>query len=1312
MKKGIWLSLLAMLLIASVIALPTIRTGLTQKPETEASEIDKAKRKIVDKKDDNTKKKPEVTVIKRDQTVTFLVELEEKALIDIMLTSDGEYQSVRSLLLSESGNSFCDKVRKSQAVVKTSIRKLVTDSDFSDSRSFSAVINAMTVKAPFQDKEKIEKINGVKSVYVFYGDYETFDNDDPDGTEKSADPENTEPENSDPEDFDPHGTDPENSDTGDTDPEEADEDAATTGKLTEIYRDETGLEQAYVSGYYGEGMLISVIDSEFNTEHEAFSVSPEITALDAGGLERLYERVGFNTLSKYKAADVFHGDKICFAYDYAENDCDTSDEKLDHGTAVAAAAAGNNGKEGVRLFTGTARDAQLALMKVASERNSDGTIKIDKESVLAAIDDSVKLGADVINLSFGSYELPDNADLMEVIFNKLEKTGTLVVSASGNGSVNGSALDDYTDTDTRDIHYSTCSNIASANGVLSAGAVSSGIYVSSFMTAGDTVIAYDEISDQPLYDVYEDHTAEYVFLNTVGTNEAYKTITSEGKLVFTLAGELSIEELAKAAYLNGASALALIDDGVRPVPVSDLKVPVITISKDYLSYLMNNTSGELTLYSYSRIFRRDEEKTPEVYNSYCVSPSLELKPRLLTPGDSICSASSDGGYDYYTGSSISAPFVTGMYLLVRQYLGNNEYFAEDDPYTLKNNACALLLSNSDALSYSSSEGCYGSPRIQGGGSADMQKALTSGTMLTSLSGAPASFSIGDGKRSEYELSFTVVNYSQEEKQLTLSSVIQTDSCRSDGNGRFINTFEPRLLEGFETEFYVSEEMTDSVTVAAMDKAEVRVVVRVPEDEAEAYLERFPEGYYIDGYIFLSGGEGETAMNLPFTGFYGSWDGTDPFDADIYDNKRSVSGLENTLAAVAIKDNGYSEVPLKKGENGIHLSREAVRCYTDDSGYGYSFALPDIYTLCDVYEYSAELYGSDGKSLFVMNFDCVGCYRSAGLRPFEKLSKVFADGEKNFANLAEGKYKYIISAKTKAYGGGLSDSFTRSYQLVIDNTAPAEVKNRIYNEDGRTYLALSAKDSSGILDFRLYAAAYSSTDKNYKYTDSLDDLIKAGYISEDCYQLVSKETAENGSAEFIYDITKLSEELSKLKTRTNTWINKSSAYKIVFMAVDYAENTSKPMVADTICYGTAKFTFTDQNGVPAQGITVKLDNKKLTTDNTGTVTFKNIMPDYYRAEVIYDENSFDIDTTSYFVSIRSDRPDFEAQQNVVFKGDYPEEESSSQSSGSSDDKSSSDSPVSSDPPLNDNSWYAVIFVGILLIICVVSLLLRNKQINSK
>ena len=89
--------------------------------------------------------------------------------------------------------------------------------------------------------------------------------------------------------------------------------------------------------------------------------------------------------------------KVVFGFNYCDDNLviDHLNGLSDHGTHVAGIAAANK-VEGSEVV-GVAPDAQIMVMKVFGDNGGAFTMDI-----LAALEDALMLGADVVNLSLGS----------------------------------------------------------------------------------------------------------------------------------------------------------------------------------------------------------------------------------------------------------------------------------------------------------------------------------------------------------------------------------------------------------------------------------------------------------------------------------------------------------------------------------------------------------------------------------------------------------------------------------------------------------------------------------------------------------------------------------------------------------------------------------------------------------------------------------------------------------------------------------------------------------------------------------------------
>lgn len=148
-------------------------------------------------------------------------------------------------------------------------------------------------------------------------------------------------------------------------------------------------------GYKGEGTVIAIIDTGVDPRHKDMVLSeetePKLTKEDVAN--KIKED---NLKGNYYTAKVPYGYNY---YDLNNEILDLGPEASEHGMHVAGTvgANGNPDEGGVR---GVAPEAQILAMKVFSNDPIYSTTFDD--IYLDAIDEAIKLGADVLNMSLGS----------------------------------------------------------------------------------------------------------------------------------------------------------------------------------------------------------------------------------------------------------------------------------------------------------------------------------------------------------------------------------------------------------------------------------------------------------------------------------------------------------------------------------------------------------------------------------------------------------------------------------------------------------------------------------------------------------------------------------------------------------------------------------------------------------------------------------------------------------------------------------------------------------------------------------------------
>lgn len=271
-----------------------------------------------------------------------------------------------------------DAVIAKQAPVKKQIKGKFKDAKVG--RSYGYLVNGFSMTVKFKDIKKIKKLSGVKNVTIA----------------KKYQP--------------------------------ADADANAIAGVEDAWQGTAG-----VGKYKGEGLVVSVIDTGIDATHKDLRLSDESTAaLTASKVKDTIGQIGHG---RYLNA------KVPYAFNYADK-TDAVQELKDtegeaHGMHVAG-IIGANGEnpDGLNSVVGVAPEAQLLDMKVFSNHGGSGAWSDD---IVAAIEDSVALGADVLNLSLGSSSAWDTPlDAQIIALNKAAEKGVLPVVAAGNAGTSSS----------------------------------------------------------------------------------------------------------------------------------------------------------------------------------------------------------------------------------------------------------------------------------------------------------------------------------------------------------------------------------------------------------------------------------------------------------------------------------------------------------------------------------------------------------------------------------------------------------------------------------------------------------------------------------------------------------------------------------------------------------------------------------------------------------------------------------------------------------------------------------------------------------
>lgn len=1330
MKKRIYSVVLSILLASAVFILPIVNSGT----DGERNITDKIKRvtSIINKPsvdDSNTQNtSPKINIPKSDAAVTFIVVTEGDSLSDAVLKSNHKFENVYALLSSDSSRKYLDNIKKTQAVVKASIEKIITQASFQNSYTYNTVLNGFTVTAPYSAMEKIQKITGVVSVIPVFGknflisdiededDYDYYYDDENDYDYYEEDDDyyyESETDEYEPDEYYEEDENEESSDEDNPDEESEVSDTSETSEeskdLTPVYEKMAETQKAHEDGFTGAEKVIAFIDNSFDITHPAFSSAPSSLKYTYNELKSLTDKSVFNINSN---SSVIKSDKIIFAYDYADNDDDTFSESSDHGTLTAVAAAGCRETDDENSFRSIAYNSQVIFMKVCS---SDSNYASD-DSLLAALDDTAKLSPDILNISMG---MNNESELLTKAFDVLSQNGTLICAAAGNNAENVYQSDenglsaDYTD-------YGTISYPSTLPYVISAAASNSTESRSNYIeTADGEKIPYaDFVSNGetpiPVFSESSSDT-EYIFINTYGEYNDYKELDVKGKVVIVKRGAISFDDKLKYAAVYGAAGVIVISDEPLYIPLcaNESMIPCAYVSGDAEKYFNDNPSGTLN-FKADGTFDNPDGGKPAEFSSYGVTKDLRLKPDLSAAGTEI-EIPDNNGFSKFTGTSASSAVISGSASVLSQYLDGKLEIND----TEKNTAITALLMNT-AVPSKYDDKLYYSPRRQGAGNLSIDKAMNASVYITDLNSTP-SVDLGDSTDGKYSFSLVLHNFSDDNCKFKLKTMLQSDKLNSI-SGKIYNTLTPQDISSYCTvKFMADNKEVKEVTVKAQDNLQLDCEIEVKPELIYYYQQFAKNGMYIDGYVFFSPEkDDESELSVPLMGYCGSWADAKIFDESVYQTLKDPAIGANSLNACIVDNGLYNSLVLGKNyftgktdSNTVSVGRETIKNAYDLQTNVTSFILPNYYLLHDTADYTISISDSSGSILYENNIGQISDFVSIDYEPYIGLLNSFnTDTLSNlFSELSDGSYQYTVTASTIDSNGSSGSKQSVSYPFTVDNIAPDAPSGEIYTKNSRLYLKLTSEDDRSVQGFILYTAN-NSNNNSLSYSDRLQELINAGYISEDAYKLISTRF-ENNSAEFIYDITDLYRSLKGLESyaKSND-MNVPVPTSIFAKAVDYSFNLSSPVEFGTTAPGSVHYTITDQYNRPVEGVGIEINGLTLTSGKNGEISFNDIIPDIYGAYITSLPDDYKAESRAQIIDINNNSYDLKFNLKLTYTGTEIVEDEVSETSVPDETVnpaiSQKEDTKNTEKKDMDDSTFALIFVSTTLLISTLSLIISRRK----
>ena len=868
-----------------------------------------------------------------------------------------------------------------------------------------------------------------------------------------------------------------------------------------------GLENS--SGYQGEGMVIAILDTGLEISHQSFAAAPTSPTLTETDIEAVLSGKTLNAEQKktITASQVYHTAKVPFAFDYADNDLDVNPGNAgDHGIHVSGIAAANAGV--VSDVVGTAPQAQILAMKVFSSSGSNGATWDD---ILAAADDAVTLGADVINMSLGStcgFSTPEGEEGVAEVLDRIADNGVLLSISAGNEYSaamgtrigKGHAL-------TANPDYGTVASPSSYSGPLSVASVEKADAIDScYLTVGDRKVAFnDTVEDKTASGVDENSKSfrslagkelSYVVVPGFGEAKDYDGLNVNGKIVLVSRGSVEYNVKKEAAKNAGAAGILVYNNepGMLYMQLDKYDLPSAFISQADGKALaaLEESARKLTVSaSYGKV---DNPTSGEMsdFSSWGVTPELTLKPDITAPGGNIKSATFNNGYTTKSGTSMAAPYISGAMAVVKQYV-EQKHLADSE--TAKAELVSdLLMSTADLVMAGTAP--Y-SPRKQGAGSVNIAAATAAKAYLTAEDGTRPKVELGDDaqKSGSYTVKFQLHNLSDENLTYTLGGYIQADGqevTKQIGSKDVHQVTElPYLLGRIEAQ-----------TVTVPSKGTVTVTVPVGLTEAnKAYLDaNFKNGTYVEGFVTLTPeSSAQPTLSIPYMGFYGDWtqapiiDATDYGDvlngadswSQAYTNTAASSSLEGTVNTY-LGDNPYhSGVPYLSDRNAISPNDDD---YMDSLSFVYTGLLRNVKSL--TYEIKDEKTGDvyysndveyETKSVYSSNYYQI---IPSGVSDYSKFSW---NGTKKdgYSKLPDNTKVIVTVSGQLAYDehAASNQKSSWSFPITIDTKEPEAKGITVRTENGKYFVDLTVSDNQFVSNVTISNSAQTKELASYPVVET-------------------------------------------------------------------------------------------------------------------------------------------------------------------------------------------------------------------------------------
>uniref|UniRef100_UPI003216D880 S8 family serine peptidase n=2 Tax=Clostridium sp. TaxID=1506 RepID=UPI003216D880 len=652
-------------------------------------------------------------------------------------------------------------------------------------------------------------------------------------------------------------------------------------------------EQTWANGYDGEGTVVAVIDTGVDSTHKDMVLTNEDKAeLKIDKVQAISE--------KNKLLGTYRTSKVPYGYNYMDENQEILDLGPDasmHGMHVAGTVGANGDvkNEGIK---GVAPEAQILAMKVFG--NDPEYKSTYGDIVVKAIDDSVRLGADVINMSIGSTAaFVDDKDPEQAAVNKAVKSGVVVAISAGNANVFGNGHDNpYT----ANPDYGVVGSPGLATDSLGVASIENNIVSCrglEFSINGEDFRAPYTSAGTDILSVLKGQELRVVNCGLGGLPEHFP---AEVKGNVALIQRGSYDFTSKIANAEKAGAIAVIvynnasgGDGLWNMPYPEgCTIPALFIGNFYGSKIVDQlktSEVKVAANGNTESVANPVAGSISDFTSWGTTPNLEFKPEITAPGGNIWSTANNNSYKNMSGTSMASPHVAGGAALVLQRIDKDfslagEVRARMAKKLMMSTAIAHIDNGKNQAAGVVAGANYTSPRRQGAGVMDLQAATTTPAIVTDTATGECKINLKEIKGNSAVFTIEVENFSDKELTYNVEGTVQTDLVDEE-----YTYLEAQNIVDKNTNKFPISFSNSTIKVAAKGKTQITTTVDLSNAitgfNGKSIEEVFVNGGYVEGFVTLTDPtDTNPTLSIPYMGFKGEWGKAPAIDASIYDTERT------------------------------------------------------------------------------------------------------------------------------------------------------------------------------------------------------------------------------------------------------------------------------------------------------------------------------------------------------------------------------------------------------------------------------------------